>query len=477
MSPPCSRNDYTRIMKTGVVTITMEQLKRLDVVKKAIAGFITVKEAAQKLGLSERQVQRLKREVGEKDAAALVHKNTLRKPSHAMPEEVRAKILAIRQQPGYKASNFKHFLELLEVNHGIKVSYSTLYRMLVEEGIKSPKTRRRFKPHRRRKRRSESGSLVQMDASPYDWLNTGTMFELHGAIDDATGQVTGLYMCRNECMLGYHEVMRRMIGAFGVPEAVYADRHTIFRSPNADKRERIDSSRETLVNETQFGRAMSELGIQVIAARSPQAKGRIERLWETLQSRIPVEFAVHKVRTIEEANKFLESYIYAYNSEFGVEAEFPESSFMPLDERLNLDNVLCVKDERVLDQGHVFSYGGKRLQLMESEYIAYLPPKAKVTVMASPRIGIRAAYKNIVFETKAAPPKGTKAKPEKTQIEHEKDPDKVRQKAEPFTPKDGLPWRQGLESYQECMEIVQKIFCTPYSDKPKQGPKNSQRSA
>lgn len=477
MSPPSSENDYTRRMKTGVVTLTMEQLKRLDVVKKAIAGFITVKEAAQKLGLSERQVQRLKRKVGEEDAVALVHKNTLRKPSHAMPDAVRTKILEIREQPGYKVSNFNHFLELLEVNHGIKVSYSTLYRMLVEEGIKSPKTRRRFKPHRRRKRRSESGSLVQMDASPYDWLSTDTMLELHGSMDDATGQVTGLYLCRNECMLGYHEVMRRMIGAFGVPEAVYADRHTIFRSPNADKRERIDSPKGTSVNETQFGRAMTELGIQIIAARSPQAKGRIERLWETLQSRLPVEFSIHKVRTIEEANKYLESYIYAYNSEFGVEPESSESSFMPLDERLNLDNILCVKDERILDYGHVFSYGGKRLQVMENEYAVYLPPKAKVTVMASPRIGIRVAYKNIVFETKAAPPKGTKASPDKVQMEHEKDRDKVRQKAEPFVPKDGLPWRPGLESYQECMEIIQKIFCTPYSDSTKKHSDKKQRSA
>jgi transposase len=454
----------------------MEQLKRLDVVKKAIAGFITVKEAAEKLELSERQVQRLKKKVGEEDAAALVHKNTLRKPSHAMAKEDKAKILEIRQRAGYEVSNFKHFQELLEVNHGIKISYSALHRLLVAEGIRSPKTRRRFKIHRRRKRRNEAGSLEQMDASPYDWFNTGAMLELHGAIDDATGQATGLYLCRNECMLGYHEVMRRMIGAFGVPEAVYADRHTIFRSPNADKREQVDSPKGTSVNETQFGRAMTELGIQVIAARSPQAKGRIERLWGTLQSRLQVEFAIHGITEIEEANKFLESYVYAFNSEFGVEADEAESAFLPLDERLNLDNILCVKEERVLDHGHVFSYGGKRLQLMESEYAAYLPPKAKITVMASPRIGIRAAYKNIVFETKAAPPK-EKAKSEKMHSGDEKTRASVKQKAEPFVPQDGLPWKPGLESYRECMEIVQEIFCKGYSHRAKKVTESSQRSA
>lgn len=460
-------------MKTGVVTLTMKQLRRLDVVKTAIAGFITVKEAAEKLGLSERQVQRLKRKVEEEDAAALVHKNTLRKPGHTIPEETKAKILKIRKEAGYEASNFKHFLELLEVNLAIKISYSTLYRLLTEEGIKSPMTRRRFKSHRRRRRRSEAGSLVQMDASPYDWLNTKTTLELHGAIDDATSQVTGLYLCKNECMLGYHEVMRRMVKAFGVPEAVYADRHTIFRSPNADKREHLDSPKGTAASETQFGRAMAELGIQIIAARSPQAKGRIERLWKTLQSRLPVEFAIRRITDIDEANKFLETYVYTLNSEFAVEAEESESSFMPLDECLELDNILCVKESRTLDPGHVFSYGGKRLQLVESEYTAYLPAKAKITVMASPRIGIRAAYKNIVFETKSAPPKGTKAKPGEKQTGDEKSQNIVKQKAEPFVPKDGLPWKPGLEGYRECMEIVQAIFCKAYSRKPAPTPENS----
>ncbi|NLM08805.1 MAG: ISNCY family transposase [Clostridiales Family XIII bacterium] len=463
---------------TGAVTLTMKQLRRLDVVKKSIAGFITVKEAAEKLGLSERQVQRLKRKVEKEDAAALVHKNTLRKPSHAIPEEVKEKILKIRERPGYNASNFRHFQELLEEHHMVKISYSALYRLLVSEGIKSPKTRRRFKPHRRRKRKSQAGSLIQIDASPFDWLSTGIMLALHGAIDDATGQVTGLYLCRNECLIGYHEVLRRTINAFGVPEAAYTDKHTIFRSPNEDKRKREDTPKGTSINETQFGRAMRELGVQIITARSPQAKGRIERLWETLQSRLPVEFAIRGITDIEEANKFLESYIYAINSEFAVEPEDGESAFLPLDERLNLDYILCVKEERILDHGQVFSYKGKRLQIVQNDYSAYLPPKAKITVMVSPWIGIKAAYKNIIFETRVAPPKGTKGKPEKPREEKAKAPVNYgKHKTEPFVPKDGLPWRPGLESYRECKEIVEDIFFKPYSNKRPKGPGKERRSA
>ena len=319
-------------METGVISLSREQLNRLDTINKANAGFITVKEASETLGISERQVQRLKREVKENGPAALIHKNTNRKPTHTLTEAVKAKILKIRSKAGYKDANFKHFQELLAVNEGIEISYSALHHLLTEDGQKSPKKRRRFKPHRRRKRREQAGGLVQVDASPYDWLGDGVTLNLHGGIDDATSQVTGLYLCKNECMLGYHEVMRRTISVFGVPDSIYADRHTIFRSPNADKAKANDAPPGMKVNETQFGRAMSELGIKIIAARSPQAKGRIERLWETLQSRLPVEFEIRGIKDVDAANVFLSSYIYALNSEFAIEPEDRDSAFLPLDE-------------------------------------------------------------------------------------------------------------------------------------------------
>jgi transposase len=459
-------------MNTGVIKLTMKQAERYAILRKAEARFITVREAAEKLGISQRQVQRLKKEVRDNGAAALVHKNTLRKPAHALSEEMEAKILKVRKQAGYRDSNFNHFKELLEVNFNIIISYSALYRLLKDDGIKSPMTRRRFKPHRRRKRRPDAGSLVQIDASPFDWLNIGQDLELHGGIDDATGQVTGLYLCQNECMLGYYEAIRRMIGIFGVPEAVYADRHTIFRSPNADKRERLDTPNSVSVNDTQLGRAMRELGVQIIAARSPQAKGRIERLWGTLQSRLPVEFALKGIKDIAAANEFLAAYIFAYNSEFAVEPQERDSSFLSLDERLNLDHVLCIKEERVIDHGHVFSYKGTRLQIVDCDYASLIPNKARVTVMISPRIGVKAAYKTIVFDTIPAPIKAkasasnAQAAPvttEATATPHSTESSDSAPKRDPFIPKDGLLWKPGLESYQEVMEILQDVFMKPYA--------------
>jgi transposase len=448
-------------MKTGVISLTREQHDRLDTINKANAGFITVREAAEKLGVSERQVQRLKKEVKENGPAALVHKNLNRTPAHAIPGEEKAKILEIRKRPGYKDANFKHFQELLEVNHQIIISYSALYHLLKKAGYTSPMKRRRFKPHRKRKRRPQAGSLVQMDASPYDWLSIGSSLGLHGAIDDATGQVTGLYLCKNECMPGYYEVMRRMIDVYGIPDAAYADRHTIFRSPNADKAKAADDLQGIKAHETQFGRSLSELGIQIIAARSPQAKGRIERLWETLQSRLPVEFEIRGIKDINIANEFLKDYIFAFNSEFAVEPVDCDNAFLPLDDGKNLDYILCIKEERVLDSGQVFSYKGKRFQIEDSPYANWLPSKAKVTVMSSPYIGIMAAYKNYVFETKPAPSKKTTTKTDKPELSHIV-PRSYRSDFA-FNPQTGLPWKPGLPTYQESLEIIYEIFNRPYA--------------
>jgi len=449
-------------MKTGVISLTREQHFRLDIINKANAGFITVREAAEKLELSERQVQRLKNEVRINGPAALVHKNTDRPPAHAISEAAKAKILEIRNRPGYKDSNFKHFQELLETEHRISISYSSLMSLLKGKNIQSPKKRRRFRPHRRRKRRPQAGSLIQLDASPYDWLCINLPLALHGSIDDATGQVTGLFLCANECMSGYHEVMRRTITVFGVPDSAYADRHTIFRSPNADKAKAIDAAPGIKVHETQFGRALSELGIKLIAARSAQAKGRIERLWQTLQSRLPVEFEIRGIKDIDAANEFLSTYIFALNSEFAVEPADFDNAFLPLEENKDLNYILCVKEERKLDSGQVFSYGGRRLQIKDAPYARLIPPKAKISVMVSPYIGIKAAYKNYVFDTQAAPDKkpAAKAMGPKTPTT---EPRAYRSDSA-WESKDGIPWRPGLPSYKESLEIVHEIFSRPYSN-------------
>ena len=277
------------------------QLKRAHVLRSYTEGLIGRKDAAEALGISQRQITRLAKGMGEEGEKALIHKNTGRKPCHTLPQQKREEILSIRRDTLYKDCNIKHFQELLERRHGMALSYGTLYAILKEGGIESPKKHRKTKTHRRRKRRACPGELIQIDATPYDWFCDGTQRTLHGSIDDATGQVTGLYLTENECLQGYFEITRQTVTNYGTPLSMYSDRHTIFRSPLTDKK--AEAGEEA--NLTQFGRALAELGVNIIHAHSPQAKGRIERLWDTLQSRLPVEFRIRGITAVEEANIFL----------------------------------------------------------------------------------------------------------------------------------------------------------------------------
>ena len=233
---------------------------------------------------------------------------------------------------------------------------------------------------------------------------------IHGAIDDATGQITALYMCKNECLHGYFEMLRRAIHNYGIPMSLYADRHTIFQSPNKEKAV-IDPSIK--VNDTQLGRCLKEFSVELIAARSPQAKGRIERLWGTLQSRLPVEFAIRGISTIDGANEFLETYIYAYNSEFAVEPELADSMFHRPSDGMNLDYILCVKEERTVDAGGVFSFSRKSFKVEEGSYSGMIPPNARCKVLTSPKFGIKLQYRGIVFNVLDYIPPKRKSAPEK----------------------------------------------------------------
>lgn len=207
-------------------------------------------------------------------------------------------------------------------------------------------------------------------------------------------------------------MLRRTIETFGCPISLYADRHTIFQSPNKEKAV-IDPS--IPIHDTQFGRALKELSIELIAARSAQAKGRVERLWATLQSRLPVEFALRDIHTIDAANEFLSTYLYAFNSQFAVEPASAESMFFQPEKGICLDYILCVKEQRIVDSGGVFSYRGKSFKVNESIYSGMIPPKAKVQVLASADFGLKLEYRKIVFDViPYAPPKRLpKPKPDK----------------------------------------------------------------
>ncbi|MGI6227941.1 MAG: helix-turn-helix domain-containing protein [Peptococcales bacterium] len=218
-------------MKEGLITLTQKQLKTFKVINSFMDKSITRQQAAELLGISTRQVTRLKKGVQESGAESLIHKNKGRKPSHALNNEMKEGILKIRSQPDLDSSNFLHFKEILADDYGINISYSSLSSILKNAGYESPKKKKVRHRTSRRKRKPHPGQLIQIDATPFEWFGGNIKYALHGAIDDATGKIVGLYMTQNECLYGYLETMRQCCLGFGVPQTIYSDNHTIFRSP------------------------------------------------------------------------------------------------------------------------------------------------------------------------------------------------------------------------------------------------------
>ena len=211
--------------------MSQEQLKTLTIINRFIDKSISRQQAAELLGLSARQITRLKKGVLASGAESLIHKNTGRKPAHAIQDELKEAVLQIYSRPELSGVNFLHFKDILSADFGITLSYSALSSILKNAGFESPKKKKiRHRTHRR-KRKPHPGQLIQIDATPYEWFGGKTKYTLHGAIDDATGNVVGLFLTQNECLYGYLETMRQCCMDFGIPQTVYSDNHTIFRSP------------------------------------------------------------------------------------------------------------------------------------------------------------------------------------------------------------------------------------------------------
>ena len=435
--------------------MTQQELTKLRVIDLAISRSITIKQAAELLNLGERQVCSLKQGVKEQGPAFIIHKNKGRQPAHAISESLKEQIVRLKQQEEYTEANFTHFQELLEEHEEICVSYPTVYRALSEAGVASPKKKRKRKKHHRRKRKEQAGLLVQIDASPHNWFGD-LKTSLHGAIDDATGRVCALHFERTECLRGYFEMAEQMLNREGIPVSIYNDRHTIFKSPKADEVSLEQQLAGKFLNLTQFGRAMEELGIKGKFAKSPQAKGRIERLWETLQSRLPVELRLRGIATIKDANEFLIEYIDKLNELFEVDPENDQSAFRPLSDDIDLNTILCIKEQRIASDGSGFSYDGKYYQLMTKGTQASIPHKAKIIVLDSHKHGLRAQHNGTTYETNLLP-----EKPRKKAVEKPQNDSKGRR---PTKPADDHPWRMPKEKrpklyYDESdREVLNALF-------------------
>lgn len=366
-----------------------KELTRHFVIKQSLEGHLTVNQAAERLALSPRRIKQLRKEYREHGAVAVMHGNANRPSPKRIDSKRKEEILDLRKNEILSKSNFAHFTEILNDRYAIKISYSTVYRILSQEGYKSPKKRRKKrKLHPLRPRKPAFGMMLQADATPYEWFGGKQKYALHGFIDDATSRVTGLYLCKNECLLGYNEVLRQTLTNFGIPQSLYPDRYSVFfvnpkKNQELTIQEQLEGTEKKL---TQFGKIVERLGIDMFPAHSPEAKGRIERLWNTLQSRLPVELALRGIKTMQEANAFLPEYIEKFNAQFSVEPEEAYSAFVPLPHTEDLDRLLCVTLERKLSAGSTVSIQGKKFKIEQNKF----PARTAVTLLLSEKHGLRA---------------------------------------------------------------------------------------
>jgi len=365
-------------------------------------GKMIGREAAELLDLSLRHVRRILAAYRKEGAAALAHGNRGRKPRHALDESLRKQVLELAQST-YAGCNNQHFTELLAEREGIAHSRSSVRRILLKAGIKSPRKRRPPKHRSRRERYPQDGMLLQIDGSRHDWLEgRGPYLTIIGAIDDATGKVPYALFREQEDAQGYSFLLRQIVASYGIPMALYHDRHGIFERSKRET-ESLEEQLEGRRRPTQFGRIMEELGISSITSRSPQAKGRIERLWGTFQDRLVSEFRLAGAKTLEEANRVLWDFLPRYNQRFAVLAVQAGSAYRQPEEGFIPDKVFCFKYYRTVGRDNVVRFGEHRLQIIPSNgRLSYVHARVEVHERLDGSLAVY--YQEHCLATKPAPP-------------------------------------------------------------------------
>ena len=338
--------------------MTAQEQTRLQVLNSLLAEHMTLDQAATLMGVSPRHTRRILADYRENVAASLAHGHRGRKPANAIPEATGSRVVHLARTV-YEGANHTHLSELLSECEGLDMGRTTLRRILVNAGLSSPRRRRPPKHRVRRQRMPREGMLIQMDGSYHRWLGEdGPQFTILFAVDDATGCVPGALFCDHEDTSSYFLLMQGLLRRRGIPLALYTDRHAVFKHR---------SEYQSVGTPTQFGRAMEELGTQLIFALSPQAKGRVERTAGIFQDRLITELRLAGATTVEQAKAVLQQFLPRFNRRFGVPARCPEPAFRPLQRDLPVEQVLCFKHRRRVARDNTVKYYRHTLQLLPSQ--------------------------------------------------------------------------------------------------------------
>lgn len=339
--------------------MSQKELQRVSVLSTCLKGDLACARAAELLSLSLRHTKRLKKRLRENGEGALAHANRGRPSHRRLPERIRQDVLRLARSK-YAGFNDHHLCEKLNEVEGLPLSRETLRRLLRQEGMGSPRKRRAPAHRRRRPRVAREGELVQLDGSPHDWLEgRGPRLTALGLQDDACGKILAAQFFPSETTEGYFHLLQSLLRRFGVPTAFYGDRNGIFvRNDDSWTREEELSGKR---RPTQFGRALASLGITFIAAQSPQAKGRIERLWGVLQDRLCSELRLANADDIDSANAVLRKFLADYNRRFARTPRDAAKAWRPAPH--HLQRICAFLHDRVVSNDNVVQWEGRRFQI------------------------------------------------------------------------------------------------------------------
>lgn len=358
-----------------------EQQRRARVLSCLSCGAMNKTDAQRLLGLSRRQVNRALKAYQDRGLESVVHANTGRAPANKTDEEIVDKIRQMAGEEGmYHGFNTCHLHDMLRLNEEIRIGRSTISRLLGKERPGRSDRSRQVK-RRRRLRSSAEGMMLQIDGSPHNWLeDRGPRMSLVGAVDDATGKIIYASFRPTEDAPGYLMMMRQITLEYGLPCSFYHDRHTILCSPKEPTIEEELLGRKPM---SQIQRIMEELGVESIAAHSPQAKGRIERLWGVLQDRLVKEMRAAGIMSLEQANDFLPDFIDRFNQRFAVEPADPNPAWVEVGPELDVDYYFSIRESRVVRTDHTIAWFGSTIQILRDKRQMSLAGK-KVWVHVTP---------------------------------------------------------------------------------------------
>jgi transposase len=410
-------------VREELITLTKKEVERLGVIRRVMKRELRQKAAAQMLGLSTRQVRNLVRKVEQEGARGLAHGNRGKPSPKRMSQELVDRIVGL-VKTRYKGFKPKFAAEKLCKREKIRVSDEKMRRIMIEAKLWHVH-RHQTEVHPWREPKAHFGEMVQMDGSHHDWLERrGPKMVLMGMVDDARNRFYGRFY-DYEGVYPAMNVLEGWIRRYGLPQSLYVDKHSTYKTVRHPSEDELLKGEEA---STQFERAAEELGISVIHAHSPQAKGRIERAFGTLQDRLVKELRLARASTLEEANRFLVSYLSVFNEQFEREAREREDLHRPLPKSIRLEDIFCLKTLRTILDGYIIRWKGRRFVLEEPKR-RMLGKPAWVMLHFDGRMVIRFEGKDLGFREVAERPKRTPVAPV------------LRPKPPKYTPPPTHPWR------------------------------------